>query len=50
MKERKVPLLTFAEHPDQGGKCWISLSGCTFNCKGCAALSKIPHNESNFET
>ena len=40
MEKRKVLLLTFAEHPDQGEKCWISLSGCNFNCKGCAALSK----------
>ena len=40
MKESKVLLLTFAEHPDQGEKCWISLSGCNFNCKGCAALGR----------
>ena len=40
IEKRKIPLLTFAEHPDQGKKCWISLSGCNFNCKGCAALAK----------
>jgi len=37
---RKINLLTFAEHPDQGKKCWISLSGCNFDCMGCAALAK----------
>ncbi|MEW6095111.1 MAG: radical SAM protein [bacterium] len=40
MEKREIPLLTFAEHPDQGKKCWISLSGCNFDCKGCAALAK----------
>ena len=39
MKKRKVSQLFFAEHPDQGRKCWIRLSGCNFDCKGCFATS-----------
>lgn len=38
--KRKIPQITFAEHPDQGRKCWISLSGCNFNCKGCISAGK----------
>lgn len=37
---RKIPQITFAEHPDQGRKCWISLSGCNFDCKGCISTAK----------
>ncbi|MFN3527912.1 MAG: radical SAM protein [Candidatus Altarchaeaceae archaeon] len=37
---RKITNLTFAEHPDQGIKCWVSLSGCNFNCKACFASAK----------
>jgi pyruvate formate lyase activating enzyme len=40
MDKRKVPQLTFAEHPDQRKKCWISLSGCNFDCKGCISTAK----------
>ena len=40
MEKRKVSQLTFAEHPDQGKKCWIPLSGCNFNCNGCISISK----------
>ena len=37
MKKRKVSQIFFAEHPDQGKKCWIRLSDCNFDCKGCFA-------------
>lgn len=37
---RKIPQITFAEHPDQGRKCWISLSGCNFDCKACISTAK----------
>lgn len=40
MSKRKVPQLTFAQHPDYGRKCWISLSGCNFDCKGCISTAK----------
>ncbi len=40
MKERKIPQVTFAEHPDQGRKCWIALSGCNFDCKACISAAK----------
>jgi len=40
MEKRKISQITFAEHPDQGRKCWIPLSGCNFDCKGCISLSK----------
>ncbi|MFZ6017036.1 MAG: radical SAM protein [Nitrospirota bacterium] len=38
--KRKIPQVTFAEHPDQGRKCWISLSGCNFDCKACISTAK----------
>lgn len=38
--QRKIPQITFAEHPDQGRKCWISLSGCNFDCKACISTAK----------
>lgn len=40
MERRKVPQLTFANHPDQGRKCWIALSGCNFDCKACISAAK----------
>lgn len=39
MKKRKISQIFFADHPDQGRKCWIRLSGCNFDCKGCFATS-----------
>lgn len=39
-ERRKVPFITFAEHPDQGRKAWINLSGCNFDCRACFAIAK----------
>lgn len=40
MEKRKIPQLTFADHPDQRRKIWISLSGCNFDCKSCISMAK----------
>lgn len=40
MSFRKITQITFAEHPDQGRKCWIPLSGCNFDCKACISSAK----------